>query len=101
MIDIKNASAAPKYKQIVSSIEEAICNGILKKGDRLPSLNKLKVEQAVSRDTVLAAFKELKTRGIIKSVVGKGYYVASENVTVNQKIFLLIPGESYTKTLYY
>lgn len=92
---------APKYKQIVSFIEEAISNGILKKGDKLPSLNKLKVEQAVSRDTVLVAFNELKTRGIIKSVVGKGYYVASENVTVNQKIFLLFDElNSFKEDLY-
>lgn len=101
IVDSTLSPRAPKYKQIVSSIEEAICNGILKKGDRLPSLNKLKVEQAVSRDTVLAAFNILKTRGIIKSVVGKGYYVASENVTVNQKIFLLFDElNSFKEDLY-
>ncbi len=92
---------APKYKQIVSSIEEAICNGILKKGDKLPSLNKLKVKHAVSRDTVLLAFNELKTRGIIKSVVGKGYYLASENVSINQKIFVLFDElNSFKEELY-
>ncbi len=82
-------------------MEEAISNGTLKKGNKLPSLNKLKVQQAVSRDTVIAAFNDLKSRGIIKSVVGKGYYVASENVAVNQNIFLLFDEfNSFKEELY-
>jgi hypothetical protein len=35
------------------------------------------------------AFNELKNRGIVESVVGKGYYVKSEHINVTQKIFLL------------
>ena len=82
-------SRIPKYKQIVNSIEFSITSGALKKGDKLPSLNEIKEKYLLSRDTVMIAFKELKRRGIINSVVGKGYYVASENVTVLEKVFLL------------
>ena len=35
------------------------------------------------------AFNELKNRGIIHSIVGKGYYVSTEYIAVAQKIFLL------------
>ena len=80
-------SGIPKYKQIVNSIEQAIVNGKLKKGDQLPSLNVVKNKHKLSRDTVLNAFNELKTRGIIHSVVGKGYFVSSEDVLVKKKIF--------------
>lgn len=86
---IKNKSGTPKYKQIVAAIENAITSGQLKKGDALPSLNSIKDSNSISRDTVLTAFNELKTRGIVQSVPGKGYYVTSEAVDVAQKVFLL------------
>lgn len=89
IINIKQEKGTPKYKQIIASIEEAIISGKLKKGDRLPSINFIRDTHKLSRDTVLMAFNELKTRGIIQSIVGKGYYVLNEDITVSQKIFLL------------
>lgn len=89
IVTVIDSSKTPKYKQIIASIEKAIEDGNLKKGDKLPSLNKIKDQFSLSRDTVLIAFNELKSRGIIQSIVGKGYYVKSEDVTVNKKIFLL------------
>ena len=101
IVSIKDNSGKPKYKQIIASIEEAIVGGALKKGDKLPSLNSIKIKHKVSRDTVFTAFNELKNRGIIQSVAGKGFYVASEDVMVNQKIFLLFDElNSFKEDLY-
>ena len=101
IVSIKDNSGKPKYKQIIASIEEAIVSGTLKKGDKLPSLNSIKIKHKVSRDTVFTAFNELKNRGIIQSVAGKGFYVASEDVMVNQKIFLLFDElNSFKEDLY-
>ena len=101
IVTIKEKSGVPKYKQIVASVEDAIVNGTLKKGDKLPSLNSIKNQHSLSRDTVLTAFNELKTRGIVQSIVGKGYYVTSEDVDVNQKIFLLFDEfNSFKEDLY-
>jgi len=78
-----------------------IVTGQLKKGDRLPSLNKLRDKHAVSRDTVLMGFNELKHRGLIKSVVGKGYYLTNESIAVKMKIFLLFDEmNSFKEVLY-
>ncbi|WP_299394785.1 GntR family transcriptional regulator [uncultured Gelidibacter sp.] len=101
IVNIKEKSSIPKYKQIVASIEAAIVAGTLKKGDKLPSLNSIKNQHSLSRDTVLTAFNELKTRGIIQSIVGKGYYVNSVDVEVNHKIFLLFDEfNSFKEDLY-
>lgn len=89
IVSIDTASKKPIYGQIVSSIENAIELGQLKKGDQLPSLNKISLEHSLSRDTVLMAFKDLKSRGIIKSVVGKGYFVHNQNIKAHKKVFLL------------
>ena len=82
-------SSQPKYKQIISEIEQSIRSGELKQGDQLPSLNTLKARYNLSRDTVIMAFNDLKSRGVIYSVVGKGYYVKSENIELEYKIFIL------------
>ncbi|AUP77558.1 GntR family transcriptional regulator [Flavivirga eckloniae] len=101
MITIKAKIGIPKYKQIINSIEHAILSGTLKKGDQIPSINSIKDNHKLSRDTVLMAFNELKNRGIIQSIVGKGYYVASEDVNVTQKIFLLFDElNSFKEDLY-
>ncbi|MEP5340646.1 MAG: GntR family transcriptional regulator [Algibacter sp.] len=101
MIKIEKEIGLPKYKQIIKSIEDAIQSGHLKKGDQLPSINGIKNDHSLSRDTVLTAFNELKNRGIIQSVVGKGYYVSSENINVTQKIFLLFDElNSFKEDLY-
>lgn len=101
IVTLQKISGIPKYKQIVSSIEDAITTRVLKKGDKLPSLNAIKSKHKVSRDTVLTAFNELKNRGIVHSVVGKGYYVSSEDIVVQQKVFLLFDElNSFKEDLY-
>ena len=88
-ISIQNNIEIPKYKQIINSVEKAIETGKLKKDDRLPSINKICLAFSLSRDTVLQAYEELKKRGIIFAIIGKGYYVKSIEITIKQKIFLL------------
>ncbi len=89
VISIQNNLGLPKYKQIISSIEKAIEEGKLQKDDKLPSINKVCLAFSLSRDTVLQAYEELKKRGIIYAIIGKGYYIKSIEVTIKQRIFLL------------
>ena len=89
LISIQNNIGVPKYKQIINSIEEAIQQVRLNKGDKLPSVNKIRLEYSLSRDTVLQAYDELKKRGIIYAIPGKGYYIKSVEVSIKQRIFLL------------
>jgi DNA-binding transcriptional regulator YhcF (GntR family) len=100
-LSLEKTPGTPKYKQIVQAVEDAIMNRLLRKGDKLPSLNTIKNEHKLSRDTVLSAFNALKNRGIIHSVVGKGYYVSTEEIDVVQKIFLLFDEfNSFKEDLY-
>lgn len=89
IISIQNNIGQPKYKQIILSIEKAIEEEKLVKGDRLPSVNKVCLAFSLSRDTVLLGYDELKKRGIIYAIPGKGYYVKSVEITIKQKVFLL------------
>lgn len=88
-IQIDDSLGVPKYRQIINSIYAAISSGELKLGDKIPSLNQICTEFELSRDTVMVAFNELKAKGIINSIPGKGYYINSIEINVDQKIFLL------------
>ncbi|WP_281323133.1 GntR family transcriptional regulator [Flavobacterium aestivum] len=86
IISIQNNLGIPKYKQIVYSVEKAIEDKKLKKDEKLPSINKVCIAFSLSRDTVLQAYEELKKRGIIYAILGKGYYIKSLEVTIKQRI---------------
>ncbi|GAB1858034.1 GntR family transcriptional regulator [Flavobacteriaceae bacterium MHTCC 0001] len=101
MIEVHDKIGIPKYQQIVFAVEKAIIRGKLKKGDQIPSINTIRDTNNLSRDTVLMAFNELRTRGIIQSVIGKGYYVTSEKISVKQKVLLLFDElNSFKEELY-
>jgi DNA-binding transcriptional regulator YhcF (GntR family) len=89
VIKINNKSSEPKYRQIIDSLCYAIDNGSLKKGDKMPSINQICTEFKLSRDTVIYAFSELKSKGIIISQPGKGYYLATSETNRHEKVFVL------------
>ena len=89
LISVQSNVGIPKYKQIISSIEKAIEEERLVKGEKLPSINKVCRAFSISRDTVLQAYEDLKKRGVILGVLGKGYYVKSTQIKIKQRIFLL------------
>ena len=93
--------SVPKYRQIVDAIQQKIKTGKLKKGDKIPSLNMLCRQYGLSQDTVLMAYNELKSKGVITSQVGKGYFIQSENTDYKHKVLLVFDRlTAYKEELY-
>jgi DNA-binding transcriptional regulator YhcF (GntR family) len=88
-IQIKDNSSIPKYKQLINEFLRLIRAKKLKLGDKIPSLTEITDAHNISRDTVVAAYSELKNRGIISSRHGKGYYISSTAIKSKLKIFML------------
>ena len=78
----------PKYKQIINAVMADIERNVLKKNEQLPSISELSEEYYLARDTVEKAYRELKERGFISSVQGKGFYV-NGNETNKMRILLI------------
>lgn len=98
---IESESSSPKYRQIIDGIISAIEYKELSRGDALPSVNKMCRDFSVARETVLKAYGELKSQGIIEAVPGKGYYVATEYTKHRTKVFALFDSlSSYKQDLY-
>ncbi|WP_075590655.1 GntR family transcriptional regulator [Labilibacter marinus] len=89
IIKITTEHAQAKYRQIIQSVINSIADGIIKKGDKVPSINEIANEYNLSRDTVMLAFNELKARGILGAVPGKGYFVESDNIGIEKRVLLL------------
>ncbi|GAB1453038.1 GntR family transcriptional regulator [Draconibacterium sp.] len=101
IIQIDQKSSLPKYRQIVNSILLAIENKTFKKGDKVPSINQICSDLNLSRDTVMLAFNELKSRGVLRSQLGKGYYVITSEISHEENIFVLFDEmNSFKEDLY-
>ena len=73
---ISNADGWPIYEQIYQQIKRAIMKGELKEGDALPSIRALAKDLRISVITTKRAFDDLEKDGFIRSVQGKGSFVA-------------------------
>ena len=101
IINIDLKSSLPKYRQIINSTLLAIEKKTLKKGDKVPSINRLCSELNLSRDTVMLAFNELKAKGILHSQPGKGYYVVTTDIQQDEHVFILFDElNSFKEDLY-
>jgi GntR family transcriptional regulator len=71
-----------KYAAIIAEIEEAIADGRLAPGDRLPAERALAEEHGVSRMTVRQALQSLEARGLLRRTIGRngGSFVARPKV---------------------
>jgi len=100
-IQFEDNLSVPKYRQIIDAIQQKIKAGELKKGDKIPSLNMFCQQYGLSQDTVLMAYNELKTKGIITSQVGKGYFIQNENTDFKHKVLLVFDRlTAYKEELY-
>ena len=79
-IIISNSSSTPIYEQIKIQIINQIMSGELNEGDIIPSIRSLALDIKISVMTVKKAYDELEEEGYIKSVLGKGTFVAPKNM---------------------
>ncbi len=69
-------SSRPWHRQVFAQIRDAIRDGRLRSGDRLPATRELSRSLGVARNTVARAYEDLLAEGYIRGRVGDGSYVA-------------------------
>ncbi len=79
-IIISNSDGIPIFEQIENAIKQAIFSNELKEEDMLPSVRNLANDLKISFLTVKRAYDELERGGFIKTVQGKGSFVAPKNL---------------------
>ena len=71
------SSGVHVYKQIINNIFEAIGNGELKEGDKLPTIKELAEQLEVNPNTIAKSYRELELKGVIASKRGNGSFISA------------------------
>lgn len=66
-IEVDLDSAVPVYEQVRSQLVAYVDAGILRPGDRLPSIRQLANDLGVATNTVQRAYRELESDGFIRA----------------------------------
>ena len=78
MWDIDRYARVPIYEQVVRLVERYVLQGVLKPGDKLPSVRALSQEMNVNPNTLQKAYAELERRNICAAVPGSGRFVRAD-----------------------
>jgi DNA-binding transcriptional MocR family regulator len=70
-------TSRPLYAHLVVLFESAIARGELPSGSRLPPERELAERLRISRTTVVSAYRELESRGLLRGYVGRGTFVCA------------------------
>lgn len=65
------------YLEIADRYEQYIRLGVLRDGEKLPSVRVVAGELGVNPNTVQRAFRHLEERGLLETIPKKGIYVSS------------------------
>ncbi len=87
LITLDRSNGMPLYRQICQQLREAILSGELAEGIRLPTERSLASELGVNRTTVMNAYNELASEGLIEGHVGRGTLVRRNHFGYNGDSF--------------
>lgn len=82
MFQIDPLSRVPVYEQVIEQLEKFILIGAIPPGEQIPSVRGLALEHSVNPRTILKAYSDLDSKGVIKAVPGKGYFVCENALEI-------------------
>ena len=68
-------SGVAPYRQLVQQVRQAQRLGLLREGDRLPTVKEVVAQVAINPNTVLKAYRELEHEGLATGRPGLGTFV--------------------------
>ena len=81
-ISINLKDGVPIYRQISNQIRYMVASGLLKPGEEIAAVRTLALQLNVTPNTVVKAYDELETLGVIYKRRGAGTYIAEEAIAL-------------------
>ena len=78
MLIIDARISTPIYEQVIIGIKELILKGVLKSGDKLPSVRELSTLLTINPNTVSKAYIELEKENIVEVIKGRGTFISKD-----------------------
>ena len=77
---VRCASGLNRYQQLAEDMADAIRSGLLRPGERLPSVRVTCEQRQISPSTVFQAYGQLESLGLIEARARSGYFVRATRV---------------------
>ena len=76
MLNLDYRDARPIYEQVKDGLRRLMVTGVIREGERLPSVRTLASSLAINPNTIQRAYEALEAEGYVYSVPGKGSFAA-------------------------
>lgn len=85
MIVLDYQDRRPLYEQIAEKFQRLIIKDILEENMQMPSVRKLAMDLSINPNTIQRAYALLESQGYIYPIKGRGNFVASRGVFMDEK----------------
>lgn len=72
------------YQQLADELATSIRSGVLRPGDRLPSVRDLRRQRGVSPSTIFQAYAQLESQGLVEARARSGHFVRARRLLTGQ-----------------
>jgi GntR family transcriptional regulator len=72
---LNTASGTPLYLQLVEHLKHSIETGAIRAGEQLPSVRRMAEDLVINPNTVVRAYRDLESQGIVELRHGSGVFV--------------------------
>lgn len=69
------SSGTPLYLQLVEHLKHSIATGAIRAGEQLPSVRKMAEDLLINPNTVVRAYRDLESEGIVELRHGSGVFI--------------------------
>ena len=83
-----SAHGGPRFLQIADALQQAIADGLLKPGDRLPPQRQLAAQLDMDLTTITRAYDEARRRHLLEGRGARGTYIAAPKVELEDVLDL-------------
>lgn len=102
MLHLDYRDARPIYEQVRDGLRKLMVTGVIRQGEKLPSVRTLASTLAINPNTIQKAYEALEAEGYVYSVAGRGSFAAPQSgVDVHRRDQLLEQWQALTAELLY
>ena len=102
MLNLDYRDARPIYEQVRDGLRRLMVIGVIREGEKLPSVRTLASSLAINPHTIQRAYEALEAEGYLYSVPGKGSFAAPPTgVDQGRREELLVRFDAVTAELLY
>ena len=85
MLHLDYRDARPIYEQVKDGLRKLVVTGVIREGEKLPSVRTLASSLAINPNTIQKAYEALEAEGYVYSVPGKGSFAAPHSGVDEQR----------------